>query len=158
MVRTARRALKCNDYSAHPSSLVEIDNYSSNNGHFPLFPFPFSLFAVTFIESFNNVTFLLSCLSVVFTCPIPNIGTWPAEINVKVFGRKQYIVMPCWIILATSSPRNFYNHLITPCLPNSRRRLSLGSQLPSLESSLYTYPYDNTVCLRGEDVSLNSGN
>ena len=59
-MRTTCRAVKRNDYSAHPSSLVETYNRSSNNGHFPLSPFPFSLFAVTFIESFNNITFLLS--------------------------------------------------------------------------------------------------
>ena len=80
MVRTVRRAAQRNEYSAHPSGLIDTHNCPTNNGHFPLSLFPFSLFAVTFIESSNNVTFLLSCLSVVFTCPIPNIGTgWSAS-------------------------------------------------------------------------------
>jgi hypothetical protein len=63
-----------------PPSLVDPHNYPTNNSHFPLFLSPFSLFAITFIESFNNATFLLSCFSVVFTCPILNIGTgWSAS-------------------------------------------------------------------------------
>jgi hypothetical protein len=35
---------------------------------------------------------------------------------------------------------------------------AFGLSATSLEFSPYTYPYDNTVCLRGQGLSLNSGN
>jgi hypothetical protein len=46
-----------------------------NNGDFPLSLFPFSLLLRLSLSLSNSVTFLLSHLSVVFTCPIPNIRT-----------------------------------------------------------------------------------
>jgi hypothetical protein len=60
-----------------PRASLILTTIPQNNGHLPLSPFPFSLLAVTFTQSFNNVAFLLSCLSVVFICHIPDISTWP---------------------------------------------------------------------------------
>lgn len=83
MVRTIRRASERNNCSAHPLRASLIHTTILQTIAISLSPFlisPFSLFAITFIESFNNATFLLSCFSVVFTCPILNIGTgWSAS-------------------------------------------------------------------------------
>lgn len=62
-VRTVRRAPE----PQHPLITAPIPRASlilttipQNSSHLPLSLFPFSLLAVTFTESFNNVTFLLS--------------------------------------------------------------------------------------------------
>jgi hypothetical protein len=43
------------------------------------------------------------------------------------------------------------------CLPNSALQSSSESLLPLLESSLRSYPYDETASLAGGDVSLKTG-